>query len=356
MKTNKTNLKSRIFAVMVSVMLLATCFMSTTAFAQEESEESNTTFEFTKVLNVEEGVKVPPATFDFTIDEGDANYNGDNTIDAGFKADDVVVNPVTFAPTDTVADGKVSKNVTVNFSKVVWTAPGVYHYVLTETDGKQDGIEYDTKQYDLYVTVVYGSNDTLVITNYTMIDPSDSNTESKKDGNIINTYETSNLTLKKEVTGNQGDKNKEFKFTVNITGAVPGTVYAVDLTNANSAGDAEITVNTDGTATATYNLSHDESVVIKGLTENTSYTITETDYSNVGYKTTYKVGAGEATDGKTYTAATMGADDTTVTFINAKSGTVPTGILLETAPYMILGAVVLAGIVVLFVTRRRRSH
>lgn len=345
MKTNKTNLKSRIFAVMVSVMLLATCFMSTTAFAQGESEEGKTTFKFTKVLNVEEGVKVPPTTFNFTITNGAASYVDGNTIDEGFNADDVVVNSVAFAPADTVVDGKVTKNVEVDFTDVNWTAPGVYHYVLTETDGKQDGIKYDTKQYNLYVTVVYGNGDNLVISNYTMIDPSDK-TESKKDGKIINTYETSNLTLKKEVTGNQGDKNKEFTFTVNITNAVAGTVYAVDLTNANSAGPAEITVTTDGTATATYNLSHDEFVVIKGLTENTSYTIAEEDYSNVGYTTT---DSGN-------TNGTIANTDVSVTFTNNKQGTVPTGILLETAPYMILGAVVLAGIVVLFVTRRRRSH
>lgn len=224
MKTNKTNLKSRIFAVMVSVMLLATCFMSTTAFANTDDDAVITLH---KVLTVEDGVKVPPATFNFTITNGDANYVDGNTIDAGFKADDVVVNPVTFAPTDTVVDGAVTKDFTVDFTQVDWTAPGVYHYVLTETDGKQDGIKYDTKQYDLYVTVGYAENSTdLEVKSYKMIDPDMDDT--KEDGNIENSYETANLTLKKEVTGNQGDKNKEFEFTVNITDAVAGTVYAVE--------------------------------------------------------------------------------------------------------------------------------
>lgn len=351
MKTNKTNLKSRIFAVMVSVMLLATCFMSTTAFAQDESEESKTTFEFTKVLNVEDGVKVPPAEFTFTVETGEAIYNAEKNInvDAGVPGE-ISVDKATFT-----ANGSSTQKVAIDFSKVNFIAPGNYHYVLKENNGNQPGIKYDETPYDLYVTVVYGKDDNLVITNYTMIDPSDES-ESKKDGNINNAYETANLTLKKEVTGNQGDKNKEFTFTVNITNAVPGTVYAVDLTNAKDAGNTELTVGTEGTATAAYNLSNGEYVVIKGLTENTKYTITEIDYSDVGYTTTYKVGTGKATEGKVYTAENMGKDDTSVTFINNKQGNVPTGILLETAPYMILGAVVLAGIVVLFVTRRRRSH
>lgn len=48
--------------------------------------------------------------------------------------------------------------------------------------------------------------------------------------------------------------------------------------------------------------------------------------------------------------------DNVVTFTNTKNGTVPTGILLETAPYLILGAVVVVGLVVLFATRRRRTR
>ena len=52
----------------------------------------------------------------------------------------------------------------------------------------------------------------------------------------------------------------------------------------------------------------------------------------------------------------MGTGDNIVTFTNHKEGAVPTGILLETAPYLILGAVVVAGLVVLFATRRRRSR
>ena len=52
----------------------------------------------------------------------------------------------------------------------------------------------------------------------------------------------------------------------------------------------------------------------------------------------------------------MGTANHTVTFTNHKQGTVPTGILLETAPYLILSAVVVVGLVVLFATRRRRTR
>lgn len=340
MKTNKTNLKSRIFAVMVSVMLLATCFMSTTAFAEGESEASKTTFEFTKVLNVEENVLVPPAEFTFTVETGKAIYDTEKNInvDAGVRGE-ISVNKATFT-----ANGSSAQKVAIDFSKVNFVAPGNYHYVLKETKGSQPGIKYDETSYDLYVTVVYGSNDTLVITNYTMIDPSDKK-ESKKDGNINNTYETANLTLKKEVTGNQGDKKKEFNFTITFDGGTKDTVLNI----IGSENDNRITIDESGKATANVHLSNGESVTVYGLTKGMTYDIQETEANQNGYATTVTEGekSGTITDTDT---------DVSVTFTNAKEGTVPTGILLETAPYMILGAVVLAGIVVLFVTRRRRSH
>lgn len=341
MKTNKTNLKSRIFAVMVSVMLLATCFMSTTAFAQDESEASKTTFEFTKVLNVEENVLVPPAEFNFTVETGKAIYDTEKNInvDEGVSGN-ISVDKATFAAND-----PSTQKVAIDFSEVNFVAPGNYHYVLKETNDNQQGIKYDATAYDLYVTVAYGKDDNLVITNYTMIDPSDNNTESKNDGNIINTYETSNLTLKKEVKGNQGNKNKEFNFTITFNGGTKDTVLNIIGSDNNTT----ITIDEDGKATANVKLSNGESVTVYGLTKDMTYDIQETEANQNGYVTTVTEGekSGTITDTDT---------DVSVTFTNTKEGTVPTGILLETAPYMILGAVVLAGIVVLFVTRRRRSH
>ena len=112
--------------------------------------------------------------------------------------------------------------------------------------------------------------------------------------------------------------------------------------------------------------------MIQGLTADTHYTIEESNYSTDGYSTAYSVEVGgeevvasttsnstgdrkmsiDATDPQ----GTAKTGDNFVTFTNSKSGAVPTGIRLETAPYLILGAVVVAGLVVLFATRRRRSR
>ena len=79
-------------------------------------------------------------------------------------------------------------------------------------------------------------------------------------------------------------------------------------------------------------------------------------YRKFGFKKAKHPNTDNAADGKTTTKKDMPTQDHTVTFTNTKNGTVPTGILLETAPYLILGAVVVVGLVVLFATRRRRTR
>lgn len=125
---------------------------------------------------------------------------------------------------------------------------------------------------------------------------------------------------------------------------------------------SSLTVDENGKVVdAIFYLKNDQSIVIQGLTKDTKYTITETSYSTDGYTTsnTVKVGDNEVVTSDTPNTTgekTMREGDNVVTFTNDKQGTVPTGILLETAPYLILGAVVVAGLVVLFATRRRRSR
>lgn len=366
MKTNKTNLKSRIFAVMVSVMLLATCFMSTTAFAETPAETPDKTVQITKYLVMDKDANVPNVDFEFNIDVGESTTVGNGQVVYGGVAGATITDKASFTTDsatyetkqkdDTVTltdEQKYAKDVVdVDFTKVVFTAPGLYHYVVTEKDKTYTGITEDTKTYDLYVLVAVdeakGSDDGLYIAGATF---------SYMDGatklaGMTNTYTTHNITLSKTVTGNQGDRNKYFEFTVTINNAIPGTVYDVEGTfDANIDADADIEnpselVAESGTLTQTFYLKHDQNIVINGVAANSTYLITEANYANDGYTTT---NSGN-------TNGTIADADVSVTFTNNKQGNVPTGILLETAPYMILGAVVLAGIVVLFVTRRRRSH
>ena len=418
----KTTLKTRLWALAATLLLLVS-LLALPVSAANVAPTANLKTTFDKYLVMNANANVPNAEFEFTITAGaavDATTGSSRSIYAGddalrvadfpvLKVDstgDTTTAKVNFVAEDTtydrVQDGDIlvlggeekyaKKTVTVDFNDVDFNAPGIYRYIITEkNDANQQGISYDdpnTRTLDVFVEYDDAEQGTLKVSNYilypgTKTDTIDVETGTKDDG-FTNTYTTYDLTLTKTVTGNQGDRDKFFKFTVEISNAVPGTVYDVvipddgpaetDLAEGESLDDpgrnvnlSELTVgepeepNTTGSVTATYYLKHGQSIVIQGLTADTKYTIAETSYSTDGYTTsnTVKVGDKEAVTSDTPNTTgekTMGKGDNVVTFTNDKQGTVPTGILLETAPYLILGAVVVVGLVVLFATRRRRTR
>lgn len=154
------------------------------------------------------------------------------------------------------------------------------------------------------------------------------------------------VVLSKKVTGNQGSKDEYFKFTVNIKGAVAGTQFKVDLTNADAetkttgvntekhTNQALLTAGEDGTLTQDFWIQHNQSIKIQGLAAETGYTVTEAENA---YKTNIVVG-GDKTNAAENDIATVAAKtvtdkavtaDTTVAYTNDKSGAVPTGLIMS---------------------------
>lgn len=410
----KTTLKTRLWALAATLLLLVSLLALPVSAANTNVAATGGEFTFKKYLVMDENANVPNVSFSFSIAPGDAVdatgsgqaiYAGDDSHVTGSPSFKSAANSVTFSPTDDTWVSKqnddtvtlesnqkyAKKTLTLDFTEVSFIAPGIYRWIITESraEPKPSGIDYDNsyeRTLDVFVKYSDTNENQLEVSDYILYNSkkTDGNSDAgSKDDGFTNTYTTYDLTLTKNVTGNQGDRDKFFKFTVEISNAVPGTVYDVvipddgpaetDLAEGESLDDpgrnvnlSELTVrepeepNTTGSVTATYYLKHGQSIVIQGLTSDTAYTITETGYSTDGYTTsnTVQVGDGDATKSETLTTGekTMGAGDNVVTFTNDKQGTVPTGILLETAPYLILGAVVVAGLVVLFATRRRRSR
>lgn len=370
-----------VFAVIVAAFAMCAS-VATPAFAAN-TPVSGGTETFNKYLVMDADANVPNVTFEFDIMAGTAQEasGGSPAIYAGVTPDLITVSDAPFTTSDSTTPGTPSntedstqkyatKSVTVDLSEVTFNKPGIYRYVITETATSQDGITNDTnttRTLDVHVAYAEGSETELEVTSYALyltapVTDDDFATTDKVNG-FTNTYTTHNLTLEKQVTGNQGDRNKYFKFTVSITNAVKGTVYNVDLTNADSnpnVNDGTTNPNqlvaTDGTVTATYYLKDDQSITIKGLTGGTHYTITEESYSSDGYTTTNTVDGTASSQGDTTGEKTMGDSFHKVVFTNKKDGTVPTGILIETGPYILMGAVVIIGLVALLATSRRRSR
>lgn len=389
-ETLKTPLGKRLFSAVMSLFVLAVCVLFALPAAADDPYPTTFTFNKYLVMDVPDAVinetKAPPVTFTFTITPGTA-VQADGILagvgtptaptigEAEFTSADAVTRGL---PTDTqdnptLGKAYATKQVTVNFDGVAFTTPGIYRYTITENALSQDGITNDTtptRTLDVYVgyentgtedAPVYSAD--LSVIGYAMYkgEPSAAN----KSDNFTNGYTAYNLTLEKTVTGNQGDRNKYFTFTVEISGAVAGTTYAVDLTHADEnptigtdskTNAKNLTVGNNGSVTAIYYLKHNQSIVIYGLTANTKYTITETKDSGDTYTTSYTIDSGSSVKAAGTGSQDMDGDDHAVTFTNEKEGTVPTGILLETAPYVVLVAVVAVGLVLLALTSKRRSR
>lgn len=112
------------------------------------------------------------------------------------------------------------------------------------------------------------------------------------------TYEIRNirkgaLEIHKEVSGNRGETDREFHFTVTLTGSssagtqdadVKGNYIAVYTKQGGTTEQRTITF-TDGKS-AEFTLKHDESLTIEGLPAGLTYEVTETEKNTDGYSTT----------------------------------------------------------------------
>ena len=183
------------------------------------------------------------------------------------------------------ADGAIA------FSKLTYTAQGVYHYTVREEATGEAGVIIDDKVYNVTVTVTDSGNAKLTAA-------ISGDTTTGTDLNFVNKCKTGVLCITKTVTGDLGDKNKYFTFTVTFDGA-PG-VYDYTI------GSRTATISSGGSL----QLRHGETAVIRGLPEGAQYTVTES--GNEGYKVYYTGNTGTISSTATATAS----------FTNTK-GTVP---------------------------------
>ncbi len=289
----------------------------------------------TKNISKEANVFAPAAEFSFAVTPGSASDAADGApaIYAGPEGGVTAGAPITSAP----AAGDIGENtVTVGTSELSidaskFTEPGIYRYVITETASDYDGMAYstETKNFDVYV------DSECSVYSYAFVN-ADGN-GGKDDGIFENVYETNDLTLKKIVAGNQGNKNKEFTFTITASGA-EGEWYYVTFGD----GTTPLTLKTGEAAQIT--LSNEETAKIWGLSGSDSYQIEEADYSADGYVTT--IGEEE-----TRTASGSISEDLAIEVTNTKNAASPTGVIAEVSSFLIMIAA--AGMLAVLFLRKR---
>lgn len=154
------------------------------------------------------------------------------------------------------------------------------------------------------------------------------------------------VNIKKIVTGNMGDKSKAFHFKVFVVNGNISLPFNIDETQCS--GSAEIT------------LSDNQTKMLTKVPVRATVTITEDDYSNSRYETSYTINNSVSAKGNIATISSiqqLNEDENTaheVTFTNNKDAIPDTGLDFNTTPYILALGIVAAGAGVLLFGRRKR--
>lgn len=165
-------------------------------------------------------------------------------------------------------------------------------------------------------------------------------------------WKQSTVTLKitKTVTGNFGDKTREFKFEITFTDA---NGKALRLVQTDKAPTYSITSDTTvGGEKLTVLMKDKGEITLTNVPIGGTLVVTEIEAS--GYQTSYKIGETESQEGNVarYIVPENGG---TITFINHRNVSPDTGVFVDSLPYILIIACV-AGVAALFLIRRRKKR
>lgn len=218
---------------------------------------------------------------------------------------------------------------------------GVYYYNIKETSGNTAGVSYRSKSIQLKVSVIRKDNELIRIPVFYV------DSKEKTHEFTDNLYSAGKLTVTKTVTGNFGDTNKKFAFTVKLKSPYGKTVKSTIKYTV--AGGEEKTLtpdqiskmnSTDGLS-ITEEIKNGESIVFTNLPYGVTYEVTE---DADGYTSTNNDGSG-----------TINNAETSVGVTNDKTENVDTGLFTNNLPYFVLagGAFILA---VFTAIKKRRGY
>lgn len=296
------------------------------------------------------GTTSPEETFQFTVQKVGVT-DGTKADGSPLTTEDMpnlTIADATYAAGDAGSANEV-KNLTISH-----TAPfpnvGVYTYTVKETKGNTAGVTYYEKTMKLVVTVAHGDGDALDET-YAFYPDASNATTATKGAAIENTYSAGSLTVKKVVEGGFGDKNQDFNFEVEFVAPKGQKVNStITVQGDNAVGyditpDNWMTAETDGLSktTASFSLKAGQSVTLGNVPYGVTYTVTESNAK--GYTQEY-----DAKKSGTINAASV---STVVT--NTKPAPVDTGVILHSAPYVLLLVGVGAAAVAFLILKKHRE-
>lgn len=402
----------------MAATLLATAMLACTAALPASADELDTgvtagnEVTINTVFTIPAKVNTPNVTFTYTVATATATASekdGNNDVKDGVaegvyfskneKDEKVLMGDVTFTPATPIDTGAgkgtfeevhtVTQNVTLNVDSSVFTSAGIYKYTITQSlKNENTNVTLDTnyiKTLYVYVTESEGEDETLTRTvAYTKL--FNTNTAEGKTDHFTAAYlsgytpdsDEGTLLLSKTVTGDFGDKNKDFSFNVSVTPATTDNTYYYEVGSIGENGTfkANETQNKQdqviSATDTTISLKHNQAIKIYGLVVGDFYSINETSGGKDGYTTTAKVNDVDASfaaiedpeTGETVVQYAVGntiaaneeseVEQVKVAYTNNRISTTPTGVVMNVAPYILLVIIAVAGAFV-FLRKRRED-
>ena len=334
----------------LALALIMVLSLSVAVAAEEHTDMETVTISVT-YNETNEDTTSPAEEFAFTI----ANDSVTNAASGVTKENmpTPTVGSVMYAAGDAGNAGTMTKNVTIDLPDN-YTSVGIYTYTITPTSGTTAGVTYWTRPIKLVVTVIQDANNRLrVAAVHTENGYNVTAEDATKSDDIIYTYSAGSLAVKKLVTGNLGDRDKEFNVTVTFTAPANEKVKSVISYTDGTAKTIETSKwtekNGSNQAVVTITLKHNETVTFTNIPYGVTYEVKEADYTSEA-NGKYDAAKYDFTD----TAKKIDTASDTVTITNNKNSAVDTGIVLDSLPYVLLIAVAVVGVVIF--TARKRSR
>lgn len=232
---------------------------------------------------------------------------------------------------EVIATASSDENGQVSFPAITYHGEdiGEHTYTIREVTGA-DNIHWDTHTETVTITVSKPSDNELEAT-----------AEYDADGAVFtnNALLPKDLTVAKTVTGNMGDKSKEFAFSLTLTSPAGETLpNSLTYEKEGETGTALL----EGGKYA-FTLAHGESITFKDIHADTDYVVREEGVLFQGYNVTKENASG-----------TIGDSDVDVSFINHKFISVPTSADIHTRGMAVLTLLALA-MIGMFGFRRARN-
>ena len=395
-------MKKKAWKTVYGVALAAVLVLGNAKTARAEEGGATTGYSFNKVYQLDgdsaEGAKSPAETFVFesaetTPQENQATlyavsctkYNSAANLDQITKlgelpagqadsipdaAKAITIGSAAYAEgnlakTADTASAPVTQPVAVAVTADSYQSVGYYYYEFREKAGNTAGVTYAADTCAVRVAVVNddASAGALKIDNVKLYRVNADGSLGQKAENVTNVYAAGSLSVTKTVTGNMGDRNREFDVTVTFT-APAGTEIHAPIAISTSAGitgnPTEAVINAAKTgATASVKVKDGTTVVFSNSPKGVAYQVTETQAE--GYQTPKYNGA-ESVGGKNGTITDTAAGTGTVGMAqsveieNKRETTIDTGIFLSNLPYVLVLAGIAAAALLFFAGKKRRDR